>query len=152
MPLSEFFVCHKKTPPPAKSLFENMMGSQKSNFLICDRNAPRIFFFIEIWAFSFQNCFRNNFLTSGSAQTEKERIMGIMGSIGIFSLITSRSRKLIPKTDLKWKDPYFYSRFFSWSVSIKNEKSKIFDFKLYLKKVILQGGGLFLPIFFSGKS
>ena len=30
----------------------------------------------------------------------------------IFGLTTSRSQKLIPKADLKWEWPYFYSKFF----------------------------------------
>ena len=37
----------------------------------------------------------------------------------IFSLTTSQSRKLILKTDLKLECPYFYSKFFFWSVSAK---------------------------------
>ena len=36
----------------------------------------------------------------------------------IFSLTTSRNWKLIFKADLKWECPYFYSKFFFWSVSV----------------------------------
>ena len=39
-----------------------------------DRNAPKKKFRIEIWTFSFQICFQNQFLTLGSGQTENTRI------------------------------------------------------------------------------
>ena len=42
----------------------------------------------------------------------------------IFSLTTSQIRKLILKADLKWECPYFYSKFFFWSVSVSILKSQ----------------------------
>ena len=39
-----------------------------------DRNAPNKIFWIEIWTFSFKICFRNQFSTSGSGQTENTQI------------------------------------------------------------------------------
>ena len=43
-------------------------------FLNTDRNAPKKKFWIEIWTFSFQICFKNQFSTSGSGQTENSRM------------------------------------------------------------------------------
>ena len=43
-------------------------------FLNTDRNAPQKKFRIEMWTFSFQNCFKNQFSTLGSGQTENSRI------------------------------------------------------------------------------
>ena len=42
-------------------------------FVVVDQNAPFIFT-IEIWTFSFQNCFWNQFWTSGSGQTENMQL------------------------------------------------------------------------------
>ena len=43
-------------------------------FLNTDQNAPKKKFRIEIWTFSFQICFKNKFLTSGSGPTENTHI------------------------------------------------------------------------------
>ena len=43
-------------------------------FLNIVRNSSKKKFRIEIWTFSFQICFRNKFLTSGSGQTENTQI------------------------------------------------------------------------------
>ena len=48
-------------------------------FLNTDRNAPKEKFRIEIWTFSFQICFKNKFLTSGSGKTENTQICVITG-------------------------------------------------------------------------
>ena len=55
----------------------------------------------------------------------------------IFSLTTSRIRKLILKVDLKRKSPYFYSKFFlkSFGQYLKKKNQKM-DFLLYFQKVI----------------
>ena len=50
------------------------MGNPFFDFLNTDRNAPKKKFRIEIWTFSFQICFKNQFSTSGSGQTENTRI------------------------------------------------------------------------------
>ena len=44
------------------------------DFLNTDRNAPKKKFRVEIWTFSFQIYFKNQFLTSGNGQTENARI------------------------------------------------------------------------------
>ena len=59
------------------SAIENLKIQWKIHFLTflnTDRNAPKKKFRIEIWTFSFQNCFKNQFSTSGSGQTENTRI------------------------------------------------------------------------------
>ena len=140
----------KKTPPPAKSLFKNTMGSQKFYLYHSWSKRYKKKSRIEIWSFLFQICFWNQFPTLGSGQTENAHNSH---NALFFSLTTSRSRKLIPKTDLKWEGPYLYSNFCSWSVSIKNEKSKFFESRCIFKKVISQGGGSFLRRnFFSEKA
>ena len=45
-------------------------------FLNTDRNAPKKKFRIVIWTFSFEICFRNEFLTARSGQTENTQIHG----------------------------------------------------------------------------
>ena len=52
---------------------------------------------IEVWTFSFQICFWNQFLTLQSGQTENTQ----NAYLRIFSLITSKNQKLILKADLK---------------------------------------------------
>ena len=71
---SETKFCKKKDPTPVKSLFENTMGKP---FFYFFQYWPKLFkkeFRIEIWAFSFQICFRNQFLTSGSGQTKNTHL------------------------------------------------------------------------------
>ena len=43
-------------------------------FFNIDRNSSQTKFRIELWAFSFQVCFRNQFSTLGSGQTENTQI------------------------------------------------------------------------------
>ena len=83
---------------------------------------------IEIWTFSFQICFQNQFFKLKIHEYAYTRN---------FSLTTSRSQKLILKADSKWEYPYFYSKFFFgafWSVF---KKVKKMDFPLYFQ--ILRG-------------
>ena len=63
-------------------------------FLNTDRNASKKKFRIEIWTFSCQIWFKNQFSTLGSGQTENARIR-VFAYLRIFRLTTSRSRKLI---------------------------------------------------------
>ena len=65
-------------------------------------------------------------------------------NIGILCLTPSWIWKLIPKADLKWEGPYFYSFFFKVSVNILKSKRRNKDFPLYFQKVIWPGKGLFL--------
>ena len=50
------------------------MGNPFLNFFSFHQNAPQKKFRIEIWTFSFQNCFWNQFSTSGSGQIENTQI------------------------------------------------------------------------------
>ena len=50
------------------------MGNPFFEFLNTDRNSFKKKIRIEICTFSFQICFRNQFLTSGSGQTENTQI------------------------------------------------------------------------------
>ena len=56
----------------------------------------------------FQICFGINF---GRREVVKLKIYKY-AYLRILSLTTSRSQKLIPKIDLQWECPYFYSNFF----------------------------------------
>ena len=69
---------------------------------------------MKICTFSFQICFRNQFLTFGSGQTENTQIC-----IFVYTLIHHFPKsKLILKADLKREGPYFFSNFFNefWPV------------------------------------
>ena len=73
---------------------------------------PKLFkkkFRIEIWAFSFQICFQNQFSTSGSGQTENTQIRVFL----VWPL---------PKADLKRECPFFYYKFLFWRVSVNIKK------------------------------
>ena len=50
------------------------MGNPFFDFLNTDQNAPKKKFRMEIWTFSFQICFQNQFWTSGSGQTKNMQI------------------------------------------------------------------------------
>ena len=83
------------------------------------------FFFIEIWTFSFQICFQNHFSTLGICKYMYLRI---------FSVTTSQSWKFIPKADLEWKCPYFYSKiFFEWVHSIFQKVKKLISHCIFIK-------------------
>ena len=75
-------------------------------FLNIGRNSSTKNFRIKIWTFSFQICFRNQFLTSEVVKLKIRKYAYLC----IFRLTTSRSPKLIPKADLKCECPYFYSK------------------------------------------
>ena len=89
---------HEKKPlnPSAQDL-KIQWEIQFSTFFVVGQNAPKFFFTIEIWTFSFQNCFRNQFWTFGSGQTENTANMYLR----IFSFTTSPRPKLILKAVLK---------------------------------------------------
>ena len=61
----------------------------------------------------------------------------------IFRLTTSRSRKLIPKADLKWECPYFYSKFFFEEFRSIFKKAKKWIFHCIFKKWFDLGRVLF---------
>ena len=96
----------------------------------------------EIWAFSFQICFRNQFLTLGGGQTETENT-----KIRVFVYLLfdhfPKSKKLFQKQI--WKHKANISiQFFCWRVSVNIEKSyKKMDFSLYFQKSDLTGVGPF---------
>ena len=68
-------------------------------------------FRIEIWTFSFQICFQNQFSTLGSGQTENTRIREYV----YFQFDHLPKSKIDFKADLKWECPYFCSKFFFWA-------------------------------------
>ena len=53
---------------------KNRKKTRKNDFLKYWPKRSKKNFRIEIWTFSFQICFKNQFLTSGSGQTENTRI------------------------------------------------------------------------------
>ena len=67
---SEKKFVQKKNSTSVKSLFENTMENPFFTFLNTDQNSSKKIR-IEIWAFSLQIYFLNQFLTSGSGQTKK---------------------------------------------------------------------------------
>ena len=69
-----FFFCKKMPPPRPNHHFKIQWEIHFLSFLNTDRNAPKKKFRIEIWTFSFQICFKNQFSTSGRGQTENTRI------------------------------------------------------------------------------
>ena len=71
---SEFFLVEKRTLPRSNHFFENTMGNPFFDFLKYWPKRSKKKFRIEIWTFSFQICFKNQFWTSGSGQTENTRI------------------------------------------------------------------------------
>ena len=71
---SDFFVSKIK-PYPGRITFSKYNGKSIFwLFLNIVRNSSRKKFRIEIWTFSFQICFRNQFLTLESGQTENTQI------------------------------------------------------------------------------
>ena len=81
----------KNCPPHPNHFLKIQWEIHFFTFLNTDQNAPKRKFRIEIWTFSFQICFKNQFSTSGSGPTENTQIR----------LTTSRSPKLIQKANLK---------------------------------------------------
>ena len=81
---SELFFVKKVTLPWSNHIFKIQWEIHFLTFLNTDRNAPKKIFRIEIWTFSFQICFKNQFST-----------------LCIFRFTTSQSQKLTFKTDLK---------------------------------------------------
>ena len=65
-----FFFVKNKTLPWSNHFLKIQWKVHFLSFLNTDRNAPKKKFRIEIWTFSFQICFKNQFSTSGSGHTE----------------------------------------------------------------------------------
>ena len=63
---SEIFFDKNYTLPRPNHFLKIQWKIHFLTFLNTDRNAPKKKFRIEIWTFSFQNCFKNQFSTSGS--------------------------------------------------------------------------------------
>ena len=68
----------------------------------------------------------------------------------IFSLTNSQSQKLIPKADLRWECPYFYSKYFFWRFLINILKSQ--QNYCYIKQLFDWGREHFLAENFSKKA
>ena len=71
---SEFFSVKKVALPWSNHILKLQWEIHFLIFFNTDRNAPKQIFRIEIMTFSFQICFKNQFLTSGSRQTENTRL------------------------------------------------------------------------------
>jgi hypothetical protein len=98
-----------------------------------DQNAPKKKFRIEIWTFSFQ------------VKVVKLKISKYV-YLCIFSLTTSQSWKLIPKADLKWECPHFYSKFGALRSVFKKVKKK--DLTLYFQILLGKWEGVILEIYY----
>ena len=85
---SEFFFVTKSVPPHPNHFLKIQWEIRFWTFFCDDRNAPKKKFRIEIWTFSFEICFRNQFRTSGSGQTEITPItpIGVIGVISVWPL------------------------------------------------------------------
>ena len=84
-----------KPPKPFRARFENTMGNPIFNFFVCWSKRSKKKFTIEIWTFSFQNCFQNQFWTSGSGQTENTQIRICVFSVWPLPEVESLFRKQI---------------------------------------------------------
>ena len=124
------YILQEKTSTYANHFWKYNGKSISLFFLLIDQNFSKKKFRIEIKAFSFQICFKNQFSTLRSGQTENTQIH--VFAYFSFFLTTSQSWKLIPKADLKRECPYFYSNFFLKSIG---QYLKM-DFPLYFQKVI----------------
>ena len=103
---------------------------------------------IEIWTFLSQICFRNQFLTLESGQTENKQIR----VFAYFQFQHLTKSQLILKANLKYECPYFYSEFFFKGVLAHILKVKNgFPIKIKIKIVISKWPKTFGP-YFIGKS
>ena len=109
---------HQKTislrnlsPPQPKSFFENTMGNPFLIFVCDDRNAPQ-----KNWNRNINilisNLLSESILDFGEWSNWKYANYGIWCNWRNVSMTTSQNPKMIPKADLKWACPYFYSKFF----------------------------------------
>ena len=108
------------------------MGNHFSNFFSFYRNAPNFFCIIQIWTFSFQNCFQNQLLTSGSCQTEVRKC-------AYFHFLNS---KIYSKSSFEMRRSMFLFKKIFWIISMKKKLEKkisIVFFKMNLSDV----GGYF---------
>ena len=96
--------------------------------------------------------FKSGFGINFGLREEVKLKMHVYAYTCIFRLTTSRSPKLIPKADLKWVCPYFYSNFFLKRFGQYLKKSKN-GFPIVFSKSDLTGiGYIFWPNFFSEKA
>ena len=113
----------KKNPKPFRARFENTMGNPIFNFFCCWSKRSKKNFTIEIWTFSFQNCFQNQFWTLRSGQTENTQIL-----ICVFSV-----------------QNWFWKQFWNEKVHISVVKKKFGAFRSTTTKKLKIG----FPIVFS---
>ena len=96
---------HNWPLPEQHHFFKIQWEIQFLTFLMLSKTLKKKFR-TEIWKFSFQICFQNQFSTSGSGQTENTQIP-------IFAYVQFDhfpKSKLILKADWKWECPYFFSK------------------------------------------
>ena len=94
-------------PTPGQITFWKYNG--KSIFLLflnIDQNSSNKNLVKKYWYSLFKSAFGINF----RLREVVKRKIHKYAYLRIFSLTTSRSQKLIPKADLKWECPYFYSK------------------------------------------
>ena len=137
----------KMYPTPVKSLFENTMGNP---FLIFFKYWPKRLkkkIRIEIWTFSFQICFRNQFKTLGSGQTENTQVRVFV----YFPLDHFPKSKIDSKSRFEMRISIFLFQVFlkRFGQYLKKERKKIFH--CIFKKGFDRCRVHFLMIFFCWK-
>ena len=124
-------VCDVRDKWP-KSKYQNLKSTQWFSYKIHSKNSKEPIVYLYNWPLPEQHHFFKiqweiHFLTF--LNTDRNAYLRI------FSLTTSRSRKLILKLDLKWECPYFYSNFsFVKSFCPYSKKSKKWIFHCIFKK------------------
>ena len=101
-------------------------------FLNMGQNSLKKKFRIEIWTFSFQICFRNQFWTSGSGQTENTRIHVYV----YFQFDRFLKSKIDSESRFEMRMSIFQFLIFFQRVSANILKSPKNGFPLYFKNVI----------------
>ena len=107
-------------------------------FLNADQNAPKKIRIV-IWTFSFEICFRNQFWTLGSGQTENTQIR----VFAYFQFDHFPKSKIDSLKHISNENVHITFLFFFFSVSISIWKSKKMDFPLYFQILIAEGRFIF---------
>ena len=114
-----------------KSNYQHFFSSRWSN-------AQFFCFIIEIWTFSFQNCFQNQFLTSGSGQTENVRIWYV-NQMRIFSVLP------LPGVQ-NWLWKQFWNEKVHISIQKKNQSVLTNGFPIVFSNLARKGSGFFFML------
>ena len=106
--LTEFFLAKNKTLPRSNHFLKVQWEIHFFHFL---KYWPKLFkkkIRIEIWRFSFQICFQNQFLTSGSGRTENTQIR----IFAYFSFDHFPKSKIYSKSRSQMRNATFLFKFF----------------------------------------